>query len=774
MLNLNYNINASNLERARFTEQESEGFRPFQIQYLVVPAGGGGAAGNNSFNSGSDLPKVGIAGNGGVIATGSFCVQPFITYPIVIGKGGNGGFATSQSLDWTGSNGENSAFDNIIAIGGDGGKSQVYITSSTFAGNGLLTSASGANGGTGSQWTYNLPGCLPSPFFPECHGGDLISSSYYSGGGAGIIVSQSFTSPQPIGFMYLIVGGGGSGESKPAIVSNTFGGGGAGGAVLSGSYVIQEDPNWTSYLVGDKLIYPINVGVGGARVLNSNGQNGVSSSAFAFSAQGGFGGGPVVGGNSGTGSANSNFTTGFTGGATNGGGGAGARANGTSGIDLGGGTWDGGDGGNGALWSGSYYGGGGGGAVNVGGGTSYPGDSGLGADNAGGGGNTVFNTFSQAGQSGSVIIKYDRTGLGNYPDKITGGTITYDGDYVVHTFTSSGQLEIQAAIPTLDIDYIIVGGGGAGQSSSSGNANGGGGGAVVSGSFICEPIVKTYPIVVGAGGLAPVYGPSNGLQGSGSLAFGIGAQGGYGGGDTGNSGTGSQFANFIGGFTGSNGGAGARENGTATVDLGGGFWAPGSGGDGALTFTGLYYGAGRRAQYKQGDTIYNGSDGLGINNFGSGGDIAFNTTAGPGISGSVIIRYVGTGSKATGGTISYDVPSNYTYHTFTASGNFSLNENTSSLFTSGLAGVGASNALFSPSGSLTPIPNTGGGAGASYYNQNGVSGSDGFVAIRYEGAPLAEGGNIIVTDYYTYHLFSASADFYVIGQESNPNINPCA
>ena len=315
MLNLNYNINASNLERARFTEQESEGFRPFQIQYLVVPAGGGGAAGHNSFNSGSDLPKVGIAGNGGVIATGSFCVQPFITYPIVVGKGGKGGFATSQSLDWTGSNGGNSAFDNIIAIGGNGGISQVYITSSTFAGNGLLTSASGANGGTGSQWTYNLPGCFPSPFNPGCHGGDLISSSYYSGGGAGIAVSQSFTSPQPIGFMYLIVGGGGSGESKPAIVSNTFGGGGAGGAVLSGSYVIQEDPNWTSYLVGDKLIYPINVGVGGARVLNSNGQNGVSSSVFSFSAQGGFGGGPVVGGNSGTGSANSNFTTGFTGGA---------------------------------------------------------------------------------------------------------------------------------------------------------------------------------------------------------------------------------------------------------------------------------------------------------------------------------------------------------------------------------------------------------------------------------------------------------------------------
>jgi hypothetical protein len=516
MINLNYNYIGSNTERARFTEQENEAFRPFQIQYVIVPAGGGAAAGNNSFNSGSDIPKVGIAGNGGVIASGSFCVQPFITYPIVIGKGGKGGFATSQSLDWTGSNGGNSAFYNIEAIGGDGGKSQVYITSSTFAGNGAATSASIADGGSGSQWTYNLPGCLPDPFNPGCHGGQLISESYYSGGGAGIAVSASVTQ--------------------------------------------------------------------------------------------------------------------------------------------------------------------------------------------------------------------------------------------------------------LPIEYIIVGGGGAGQSSAGFNANGGGGGAVVSGSFICEPIVKTYPIIVGAGGIAPASN-SPGLNGSDSLAFSIGAQGGFGGGNTGNSGTGSQFANFIGGFTGSNGGAGAREDGTATVNVSPGVFAPGSGGDGALTFTGLYYGAGRRAQYKVGDTIYNGSDGLGINNFGSGGDVSFNTRAGNGVSGSVIIRYLSNDALATGGEIT--ITGSYIYHTFTSSADFVLNDNTSSLFTSGLPGVGSGNALFSVSGSLTPIPNTGGGAAASYYNQNGVSGSDGFVAIRYEGAPLAEGGNIIVTDFYTYHLFSSSGDFYVIGQESNPNINPC-
>jgi len=789
MLNLNYNLNSSNIERSRFTEQESEGFRRFQIQYVIVPGGGGAAAGNNSFNSGSDLPKVGIAGNGGIITSGAFCVEPFGTYPIVIGSGGAGGIATSQSLAWTGSDGQPSSFFNISSTGGVGGKSQVYITSSTFAGNGALTSASIQNGGTGSQWTYNLPGCLPYPG-TGCHGGDLISSSYYSGGGAGIAVSQSFTSPQPIGFMYLIIGGGGSGNSKPAVVSNTFVGGGGGGAVLSGSYVIQQDPNWTSYIVGDKLIYPIKVGVGGAAAAGTPGNNGVSSSAFTFSAQGGKGAADVSGGNSGTGSANSNFTTGFTGGATNGGGGAGARANGTSGIDLGGGLWDGGDGGNGALWSGSYYAGGGGGQVNVGGGTSYAGSAGLGAANAGGGGGGQFNSPSSAGQSGSVIIKYDRTGLGNYPEKITGGQITYDGPYVIHTFTSSGQLEILAAIPTLDVEYIVVGGGGGGMNNTDtcaqGAAFGGGGGAAISGSFLCEPIVKTYPITIGAGGIG-LYAclAVEAYDGTGSAAFGVLAGGGQRANQSnrgGNSGTGSWGLTvpFTGSISSSGaGGAGAAAKGNPVLTAGGGSWTGGAGGSGLQWVDGNYYAGGGGGGTQQSAGIsgpnglttlqygyYPGQGGRGVpgNNY----DVQSN-----GASGSVVVRYPGTGSKATGGIISYDVATNYTYHFFSQSGNFTLNENTSSLFTSGLPGVGSGNALFSPSGSLTLIPNTGGGSAASYYNQNGVSGSNGFVAIRYEGAPLATGGNIITTDYYTYHLFSSSADFYVIGQESNPNINPC-
>ena len=798
MLNLNYNLNAANIERARYTEQETEAFRPFQIQYVIVPAGGGAAAGNNQYDSGS-LPMVGIAGNGGVIASGSYCVQPFITYPIVVGKGGAGGIK-GTTPSFTGSNGGDSSFFNITAIGGEGGKSQTYLTSSTFAGSGALTSASIANGGSGSQWTYNLPGCLPSPFNPGCHGGELISSSFYAGGGAGIVVSQSFQPAIPIIYDYLIVGGGGAGASRTQLSSIESLSGGGGGAVLSGSWnPFTNDPNWTNYLVNGILTFPINVGAGGISLLNASGTNGTSSSLFGFSAQGGFGannGNGNPGGNAGTGSSNSNFTTLYTGGiGTFGGGGAGARANGTAGVDLGGGVYDAGDGGNGALWSGSYYGGGGGGAVTPGGGTIYSGTSGLGSSNAGGGGAAAFAAPAENGKSGSVVIKYDTTGLGEFPNRIKGGIITTSGSFRIHTFNSSSNFTIEPYIPILEVEYIVVGGGGAGVNNTDtcnvGATFGGGGGAAITGSFIVEPMVRTYPIVVGAGGVGK-YGcnPGIGSAAGESSAFGTKAQGGQSGDSSlvsgGNSGTGSWGLTTA--FTGSvsasgAGGAGAAAKGNPVVASSpAGTWTGGNGGSGLQWVDGKYY-AGGGYGGTQDATDWSGQYGLtselipGTNFYPGRGGAGVPTNsyqlASNGNSGSVVIRYPGTGSKATGGIITWDNVTNYTYHYFTASGNFTLNENTSSLFSSGLPGVGSGNAYFSPSGSLSLTPFTGGAGAASYYNQNGVSGSDGFVAIRYEGLPLAQGGNIVITDHYTYHLFSSSADLYVIGQESNPNINPC-
>jgi hypothetical protein len=531
MLNLNYNIANSNLLRARFSEQEASGFRPFQIQYVLVSGGGGAAAGNNSFNSGSDVPKVGIAGNAGVIVTGSICVQPFITYPVIVGIGGKGGIATSESLAWTGSRGSLSEFYQNQALGGEGGKSQIYITASALAGSGSSTGPIVANGGSGSQWTYNLPGCLPTLLNPECHGGELISSSYWGGGGAGIVVSGS--------------------------------------------------------------------------------------------------------------------------------------------------------------------------------------------------------------------------------------------------------------IPTLEIEYIVVGGGGGSMNNttdcSGGTGYGGGGGAAITGSFIIEPIVKTYPISIGLGGAGTfACGAPNAFDGTGSAAFGVLAGGGQGANSIsvgGNSGTGSWGLTtpFL-GSSGGNGAGGAGAAGTGSIvvpAVPAGTWSGGAGGAGLQWVDGKYYAGGGEGSTKTA-TPHQGPPGITtqqFNYFPGRGAAGAGFSPVSGSRGIVVARYPGTGSKATGGIISYDSETNYTYHSFTASGNFVLNANTSSIFTSGLPGVGGGG-TFSTSGSFI-TQNTGGGSAASYYNQNGVSGSDGFVAIRYQGAPLAIGGTIITTDTYTYHLFSSSADFYVIGQESNVNINPC-
>ena len=43
----------------------------------------------------------------------------------------------------------------------------------------------------------------------------------------------------------------------------------------------------------------------------------------------------------------------------------------------------------------------------------------------------------------------------------TGGTITTDGDYKVHKFTSSGTFEV-TTVPSAGVEYLVVGGGGGG------------------------------------------------------------------------------------------------------------------------------------------------------------------------------------------------------------------------------------------------------------------------------------------------------------------------
>ena len=107
----------------------------------------------------------------------------------------------------------------------------------------------------------------------------------------------------------------------------------------------------------------------------------------------------------------------------------------------------------------------------------------------------------------------------------TGGTITTDGDYKVHSFTSSGTFQVTTAGTEPEVEYLVVAGGGSGA----GKYYSGGGG---SGGYLTETnfsISETsYTVTVGAGGAANPG--AVGLNGSDSVFSTISATGGGGGG----------------------------------------------------------------------------------------------------------------------------------------------------------------------------------------------------------------------------------------------------
>jgi len=144
----------------------------------------------------------------------------------------------------------------------------------------------------------------------------------------------------------------------------------------------------------------------------------------------------------------------------------------------------------------------------------------------------------------------------------TGGTITNDGDFKVHTFTASGCFQVtnvgSASGGGDKVSYVVVagGGGGGGENSTTTTSAGGGAGGYREGkdspidSYTASPLaaadsglpvsVQTYPITIGAGGAGgpgPV-GPNNGdgTQGSTSTFSTISsAGGGFGSGKSGTS-----------------------------------------------------------------------------------------------------------------------------------------------------------------------------------------------------------------------------------------------
>lgn len=254
----------------------------------------------------------------------------------------------------------------------------------------------------------------------------------------------------------------------------------------------------------------------------------------------------------------------------------------------------------------------------------------------------------------------------------TGGTITTDGNFKVHSFTTSGTFTITAAPSTATVEYLVIGGGGGGA----GNLGGGGGAGAyrTASGFAVTP--QAYSITVGAGGAAGGPGVGAGSNGGASTFSTITSDGGGGGGSSapsappspgnasggggafGLSGaTGGTFGNNGGSSTGSSnfgagggGGAGAvGGNGTTSVGGAGGAGLSSSitgsavtragGGGGGINNTGA--GAGGTGGGGAGSAALNGTATAGTANTGSGGGGGGNgsSTGGIGGSGIVIIRY---------------------------------------------------------------------------------------------------------------------------------------
>ena len=238
---------------------------------------------------------------------------------------------------------------------------------------------------------------------------------------------------------YLIVGGGGSGGGGASGI--TYAAPGGGGEVKSGTFSANTQS------------YTVNIGRGGVNdgVEPTPGENGLSSSLFSVSANGGQGGGTVAigkGGASGSGFNGGGYNYGTDWVSSGGGGGAGGA--GTAGYYT---NWGSvGFGGNGGIGISSYitgvntgYGGGGAGAswpvtgaAVDGGGTSY---SNPPTANSGGGGASYSD-----GAAGIVIVSYiNRGALENVSgDNYWTGTVSLLGDNTITT--TAGTLTVSGVI----------------------------------------------------------------------------------------------------------------------------------------------------------------------------------------------------------------------------------------------------------------------------------------------------------------------------------------
>lgn len=258
---------------------------------------------------------------------------------------------------------------------------------------------------------------------------------------------------------------------------------------------------------------------------------------------------------------------------------------------------------------------------------------------------------------------------------------------------------------SVQIDYLLIGGGGAGGSVNNALTNrgfdyagGGGAGGYISGSTLLSSRIQPYSFNVGKGGTSGGTN-ANGNNGGDTTFLGQTANGGGGGAgvnsnglDGGSGGGGDIYflspklggSGSIGqGYNGGNavvGDRGVGANPRYVIQAGSGGGANSNAisptltgsGPGTTLVSGVigapkkwldnsFYSAGGYAYTALGD-----QSGSLYGNGGLGNEGGIRNPAGQ--NGTLKIRYQGSGSILTGGTITYDSGSNYTYHTYASSG----------------------------------------------------------------------------------------------------------
>lgn len=228
----------------------------------------------------------------------------------------------------------------------------------------------------------------------------------------------------------------------------------------------------------------------------------------------------------------------------------------------------------------------------------------------------------------------------------------------------SGLLKIIAGIAQSGtINYMIVGGGGAGQNTSGGStpAGGGGAGGVQSGST--SIIGGSYPIVIGAGGIAA---QNPGANGSASSFDGVTAGAGQGGGQgtTGTGGTSGTPQSNAGGAKSTNDGSGGGGEGSVG---GAANQGTGTGGAGGTGFTSSISGSSVTYACGGGGGGVNAIGSVSCTNAGSGSSGAqFANQNVAGSNGEVILSAPSGTISATGG--SFTTSGGNDIWTFTSSG----------------------------------------------------------------------------------------------------------